>query len=111
MMGILGLPPGTEIYCHTIPIVLIISGVWSATRHDSWNDIFHHTWRFGWTAFVFMGAIMGLIILTPLLPWFVFPTLLVLYILWNLAVWTRHVTRTAMDEIESEDRPDHSAFS
>ena len=71
MMGILGLPPGTEIYCHAIPIVLIISGVWSATRHDSWNDIFRHTWRFGWTAFVFMGAIMGLIILTPLLPWFV----------------------------------------
>ncbi|GEM_PF-6485918 len=103
MMGILGLPPGTEIYCHAIPIVLIISGVWSATRHDSWNDIFRHTWRFGWTAFVFMGAIMALIILTPLLPWFVFPTLLILYVLWNLAVWIRYGTRTAMDEIESED--------
>ena len=50
-----------------------------------------------------MGAIMALIILTPLLPWFVFPTLLILYVLWNLAVWIRYGTRTAMDEIESED--------
>jgi hypothetical protein len=53
------LPPlaAFSIYWHLPIMVVVISLVYSATRHDQWGAIFHEAWRWGLRMLVFLVGI------------------------------------------------------
>ncbi|HEV3203110.1 MAG TPA: hypothetical protein VGY77_01945 [Gemmataceae bacterium] len=53
------LPPlaAFSIYWHLPIMVIVISLVYSATRHDQWGAIFHEAWRWGLRMLVFLVGI------------------------------------------------------
>jgi hypothetical protein len=46
-----------SIYWHLPIMVVVISLVYSATRHDQWGAIFHEAWRWGLRMLVFLVGI------------------------------------------------------
>ena len=60
--------PGLNIYWHLPILIVVISLVYSATRHDHWPAIFHETvrWMFNMSGFlVAIGAVLFL------MAWFI----------------------------------------
>jgi cytochrome c-type biogenesis protein CcmH/NrfF len=47
----------TSIYWHLPVLLVVVSIVYSATRHDRWNRIFHEAFRWGRNMAVFLGVI------------------------------------------------------
>jgi hypothetical protein len=56
-----------SIYWHLPFLVLAISLVYSATRYDQWDAIFHETFRWGLRMFGFMFAIFVVLVVTAIL--------------------------------------------
>jgi hypothetical protein len=42
---------------YAVPLVIALSLVYAATRHEDLNDIFRHAFRMGGTIVIFMAAI------------------------------------------------------
>jgi hypothetical protein len=48
---------GATIYWHLPVLLVVVSLVYSATRHDSWPAIRHEAIRWGWRMTSFLGGI------------------------------------------------------
>lgn len=71
------LRPGSAVYLHVVPMVLLVSIVWGATRHESSSEIVGHALRFAGMVFIFMAGVLGFLLIAPLLPWYVFAAIVV----------------------------------
>jgi hypothetical protein len=78
----LELRPGSAVYLHVLPMVLLVSVIWGATRHESWPDIVGHALRFAAMVFVFMAGVLAFLLLAPLFPWYVWAAVVVGLILY-----------------------------
>lgn len=79
----LELRPGSVVYLHVVPMVLLVSIIWGATRHESWPHIFDHALRFAGMVLVFMAGVLAFLLIARLFPyWYLWVTLVVLVILY-----------------------------
>lgn len=46
---------------YAVPLVVSVSLVYAATRHEDFGPILDHAWRFALWIFVFMGAIFAVL--------------------------------------------------
>jgi hypothetical protein len=67
----LELRPGSAVYLHVVPMVLLVSFIWGATRHERWADSLGHAVRFAAMVFVFMAGVLAFLLIAPLFPWYV----------------------------------------
>ena len=52
-----GLPFAVSIYWHLPILLVVVSLVYSATRHDQWKLILNEAARWGFRMFLFLGGI------------------------------------------------------
>jgi hypothetical protein len=57
MMGVIPLLATTNIYWFLVPLVLVISLVFSATRHEHWQTIVLRAMRSATWSMVFLGIV------------------------------------------------------
>jgi hypothetical protein len=46
---------------YSLPLVVVVSLVYSATRHESMRPILQHALRLGWSIVVFMAVILAVL--------------------------------------------------
>ena len=52
---------------YAVPLIVSVSMVCAATRHEELGPILHHAVRFGFWIAIFMGAVMALLALIDML--------------------------------------------
>jgi len=65
------LHPPALAYFHVLPMVALVSLIWGATRHEHWGEIVAHAVRFTVMVLVFMGVVLGFLVIADLFPWYV----------------------------------------
>lgn len=49
---------------YALPLLVAVSLVYAATRHEQVGPILHHAWRFGLWVAVFMGVVAAIVQIT-----------------------------------------------
>ncbi len=64
LCNLLPLAASTERLWYAVPLLVSVSLVYAATRHEEAGPILHHAWKFGLWIVVFMGVVAGIVQLT-----------------------------------------------
>jgi len=62
-LALLGLFPGEQLVLFALPLVVVVSLVYGATRHEAWPVIFRHAWDTAVWIVGFMGAVFVFILM------------------------------------------------
>jgi hypothetical protein len=64
LSNLLLLAASTERLWYAVPLLVSVSLVYAATRHEAVGPILHHAWRFGLWIIVFMAVVAGIVQVT-----------------------------------------------
>ncbi|GAA4432875.1 hypothetical protein [Bremerella cremea] len=62
-ISLLAMFPGSQLVLYALPLIVVVSLVYGATRHETWPAILKHSWDTAVWILGFMGAVFLVILL------------------------------------------------